>query len=176
VVYQRNFNRFLKHIKIHDLEVLLDFNQKVIKEMIIDYILYLRDERKIANRSIKVHLSAILRFFQKNNDDFNLRINNFDIHLPHDDSINEDRPYTVEEILQILQGQSDLRSKMIILLLCSTGMRIGALHSLQICDLTPLPWLIIIIINYTRFKSTLGLVTNIIHSVLRNAITQLKII
>ena len=77
--------------------------------MIIDYILYLRDES--ANKSIQVNLSAILRFFHNNNDDFNLRIGNFDIHLPHDDSINEDRPYTVEEDLQILQGQSaDLRS------------------------------------------------------------------
>jgi hypothetical protein len=37
VVYQRYFNRFLKHIQITDLQVLLDFNQKVIKEMIIDY-------------------------------------------------------------------------------------------------------------------------------------------
>jgi hypothetical protein len=35
VVYQRCFKRFLQHIKIHDLEVLLDLNQKVIKEMII---------------------------------------------------------------------------------------------------------------------------------------------
>ena len=83
--------------------------------MIIDYIVYLRDERKITNRSIKVHLSAILRFFQNNNDDFNLRISNFDIHLPPDESVNEDRPYNVEEIGQILQGQSaDLRSKIIL--------------------------------------------------------------
>jgi site-specific recombinase XerD len=121
------------------LEVLLDFNQKVIKEMIIGYILYLRDERKITNKSVQVNLSAILRFFQNNNDDFNLRISNFGIHLPPDESIIEDRPYTVEEISQIL-SQADLRSTMIIHILTSTGMRIGGLHSLQYCDLTPLVW------------------------------------
>ena len=138
----RNFKRFENYIKIHDLDVLLDFNQKVIKEMVIDYIVYLRDEREITNRSIR-YLSAILRFFQKNNDDFTLRITNFDIDLPHDDTINEDRPYNVEEIRQILGGQStaiDPRSKMIVLLLCSSGMRIGALHSLQYCDLTEMQY------------------------------------
>ena len=61
IVYQRSFNRFLNHIKIHDLQVLLDYSSKnrphqIIKEIIIDYILYLRDERKITRSSIKVHL------------------------------------------------------------------------------------------------------------------------
>jgi hypothetical protein len=41
-VYQRVFNCFLDHIKIHDLQVLIDFSPKVIKQMIIDYIIFLR--------------------------------------------------------------------------------------------------------------------------------------
>ena len=75
VVYQRCFNHFLDYIKIHDLQVLLDFSPKVIKQMIVDYVLYLRDEKpgkRLSRGSIKVHLAAILHFFQINNDDFNL--------------------------------------------------------------------------------------------------------
>jgi len=48
VTYRRIFNHFLKHIKINDLQVLLDYSRtrpQIIKEMLVDYILYLRDEK-----------------------------------------------------------------------------------------------------------------------------------
>jgi site-specific recombinase XerD len=135
VVYERCFNHFMDHIKIQDKQVLLDFSPKVIKQMIVDYVLFLRDENKLSRASIKVHLSAILRFFQINNDDFNLTIRNFKLHLPSDDSIHDDRAYTVEEIGQVVRD-CDLRSRVAILLLCSSGMRIGGLYLLRMCDLT----------------------------------------
>ena len=95
-VYQQIFKHFQDYVKIYDLQVLLDFSPKVIKQMVIDYILWLRDEKpgkKLSRTSIKVHLAAILHFFQINNDDFNLTIKNFRIHLPSDDSVvNDDRP------------------------------------------------------------------------------------
>lgn len=75
VVYERCFYHFMDHITIQDKQVLLDFSPKVIKQIIVDYVLFLRDE--ISRASIKVHLSAILRFFQINNDDFNLTMRNF---------------------------------------------------------------------------------------------------
>ncbi|MGH9988377.1 MAG: tyrosine-type recombinase/integrase, partial [Nitrososphaeraceae archaeon] len=97
----------------------------------------LRDERRLSRKSITVHLVAILHFFQINNDDFNLTTRNFKIHLPSDDSvIEEDRPYTTDEIGKVL-GECDVRSKVLVLLMASTGMRKGALHSLQISDLAP---------------------------------------
>ena len=98
----------------------------IIKEMLVDYILYLRDEKpgkKLARSSIKVHLRAVLHFFQINNDD----ADEFDYR-------NDDRAYSHKEISQILKA-CDARVRMMILLLCSLGMRIGALHSLQIGDL-----------------------------------------
>jgi site-specific recombinase XerD len=136
VAYQRYFNRFLNHIKITDLQALLDFSPKVIKEMIIDYMLYLRD-KGVKRHSIKTQVFAILHFFEINNDEFNVSMKNLKTHLPPDESTYDDRAYTTEEIAQVLQeGCPDLRSKVAILLLCSTGMRIGGLHSLQIGDLT----------------------------------------
>ncbi len=139
IIYRRSFNRFKNFIQIHDLQVLLDFGPKVIKDMIIDFIIHLRDEKRNTCSSIKVYLAAILRFFQINNDDFSLTIKSFRIHLPSDNTVNEDRPYTVEEIAQILQN-CDLRSKVVFLLLVSTGMRRGAIHLLRISDLSPVTW------------------------------------
>ena len=108
--------------------------------MLVDYILYLRDEKpgkKLARSSIKVHLtSSITKVLQINNDDFNLTMRHFRMHLPSDefDYRNVDRAYSHKEISQILKA-CDARVRMMILLLCSSGMRIGALHSLQIGDL-----------------------------------------
>jgi integrase len=70
---------------------------------------------------------------------FSLTSKSFRIHLPSDDSVNEDRPYTVEEIAQILQ-YCDFRSKVVFLLLASTGMRRGAVRLLRISDLTSVTW------------------------------------
>ena len=49
ITYQQNFDRFLNKINIHDLQVLLDFSKnrpQIIKEMIVDYIRYLSEERE----------------------------------------------------------------------------------------------------------------------------------
>lgn len=71
--------------------MLIDYSKtrpQIIKEMIVDYILYLRDEKpgiKLSRSSIKVHLATILHFFQINNNDFNLTARHFRIHLPSDE-------------------------------------------------------------------------------------------
>lgn len=126
ITYQQNFDRFLNKINIHDLQVLLDFSKnrpQIIKEMIVDYIRYLSEEKEIRRNSIKTQIAPIIRFFRINNDDFNLRMDNFKLHLPPDESVNEDRAYTRDEIASILRS-CDVRSRVMILLLCSTGMRI----------------------------------------------------
>lgn len=56
--------------------------------------------------------------------------------LPPDESIHDDRAYTVNEILQMLEKFTDARSKVIVLLMASIRMRIGALSELQMGDLT----------------------------------------
>ena len=72
--------------------------------------------------------------------------------LPPDESTHDDRAYTTEEIAQIL-SKCDERSKVIILLMASTGMRIGAIHTLQISDLTKIPkWNLYKIQVYARSK------------------------
>lgn len=140
-IYQQNFDRFLNKINIHDRQILLDFSKnrpQIIKEMIINYIHYLSEEREIKHDSIKTQIAPIIHWFKINNDDFNLRMDNFKLHLPPTESINEDRPYTTEEMAQVIRV-CDQRTRVVILLLCSSGMRMGALHSLQIGDLTKIP-------------------------------------
>ena len=135
VAYRRNFNHFLDHIKIHDLQVLLEYNPKIIESFIIDYVRHLRDIEKLSHMSIRVHIAAIFHFLDMNDFDLSNRnkkkIKKF---LPSDESTHDDRYYTTKEISLIL-SKSDERSKTIILLMTSTGMRIGAIHTLKVGDL-----------------------------------------
>jgi integrase len=61
-------------------------------------------------------------------------------YYPPDESTHDDRPYTREEIQQILDSGVELHTKAVILLMESSGIRIGALHLMQIGDLSPLSW------------------------------------
>jgi integrase len=138
--YSKCFKRFKDYIRIHDEQVLLDYSPKIIESFIIDYVRCLRDEKQLKYMSIQVDLAAIFHFFEMN--DFNLsssskkKVKRF---LPSDDSTHDDRPYTVDEIGKIL-SKCDERSKVIILLMTSTGMRIGAIHALRIGHLTEVPF------------------------------------
>lgn len=165
VTYEHIFKLFLKHIKTDDLQVLIDYSKtrpQIIKEMIVDYVLYMRDEKpgkKLSRSSIKVHLAAILHFFQINNDDFNLTTRHFKMHLPSDEFTQFDGvAYTREQIAQILQA-CDVRSRVMIYLMASSGMRIGVLRTLRIRDLeqvmeneAPLPFYKIQVYAGTRDK------------------------
>ncbi len=51
--------------------------------------------------------------------------------LNNNDSGNGDKPYTHEQIAKLLEF-ADIRTKVMILLMCSSGMRIGALPTLKI--------------------------------------------
>jgi integrase len=132
--YRSAFNEFLKTtVKSQDLGALLDCKPNVIESKIINYIDYLK-KRNLSSSSIKMKCSAIFHFFEINDVTLNTRkIKRF---VPEDksDNYSVDRPYSISEIIQIL-SKCDIRSRVPILLMASTGMRIGALRELRLGDL-----------------------------------------
>lgn len=136
--YRLAFNQFLRDgAKTTDLRVLLDYKPKVIEEMVIGYIESLTDKGK-AQKTIKLHVAAILHFFVTLND-ITLNKKKITRFIPPDESSYRNRPYTMEEVRAILDACPDERTKVIVLLMISTGMRIGAIPGLRVCDLTPIP-------------------------------------
>lgn len=133
--YRIAFNHFLKvTVKNDNRRALLDTKQNVIESKIIDHIIYLKDVQKLSYWSIQVYCSGILHFFKMN--DISLNIDKIKRFLPQDESeyYAKDRPYSVNEIERIL-AKCDIRSRVIILLMAFTGMRIGALRDLRIEDI-----------------------------------------
>jgi integrase len=116
---------------------------KQIEDKIIDFIISLK-ERHYSLASQKAYLSALLHFFNIN--DVMLRRNKISKYLSNDDTVvvaeeittTNDKPYTYEQIAKLLEF-SDIRTKVAILLMCSSGMRLGALPLLKIGDLISVP-------------------------------------
>jgi len=131
--YRVDFNHFLNFIRIHDLDVLLDLGKEAIQELVIKYTRSLRDnaEKKYSRSTVNNRVAAILYFLDNNDIELNKR--KIRRYFPSDESVKDDRPYTAEEIQKVL-SVCDLREKAMILLMASSGVRIGALSSIQIDD------------------------------------------
>ena len=134
VNYYYAFKQFLKDgAKTQDLQVLLDYEPKILEQMIIGYVEMLRDKRK-AHQTIKMHCAAIFHFFRMNDVTLNQRkITRF---VPPDESTYSDKAYTEDQIIQIWDA-ANVQTQVIVLLMASTGMRIGAIPILKVGHLSP---------------------------------------
>lgn len=133
--YRTNFNLFLDYIKIHDLDVLLDLGKEAIQELVIKYTKDLRDnpEKKYSRNTVSNRVSSIHYFLDNNDIELNKR--KIRRYFPSDESVKDDRPYSIQEIQRVLTV-CDLRGRAMILLMMSSGVRVGALYQIQIGDLT----------------------------------------
>jgi site-specific recombinase XerD len=85
-----------------------------------------------------VHIAALKHFFEMN-DFVGMNWKKISKYMGEFYTVTEDRPYSREEIGQLVNAAHSLRDKAIILLLSSSGLRVGGLLKLQLKDLTPLP-------------------------------------
>ena len=110
--------------------LLSEKDPRVIERQIIDFINKMKNEGKNWG-AIHNYVSTILAIYKINDIVLNTaKISKF---MPEQRKVKKDRGYTHEEISKMLEI-SDERTRVIILLLASTGMRIGAipLYELEI--------------------------------------------
>jgi integrase len=133
-----------KYMRFHNYktidELLADKNTPtIIEEKIIEFIIALRTDSDFAvsYRTRATYFTAILTFYDIN--DIILRKKKIERFLGEEATRKyKDRAYTTEEIKKLLD-YADIRSKAVVLLLASTGMRIGALSELKMKHLTKIP-------------------------------------
>ena len=123
--------------------------QQIIESDIRAYLVYLRNEKKISYGATVLYLSVIKKFYTVNTD-LPVRWKLINMYLGNDDTDddeynddidlynggeNQDRPYTKEEIKQMFNAAQDIRVKLVISLMSSTGVRNSVVNSLKLCDL-----------------------------------------
>ena len=131
--YTTSLKRYLNHLKLRQLDDLLNnANPRYIESQIIDYIMTLRNDG-LAYASVQFMIAPIMTFYSLN--DIVLNRKKISRYFGEYKRVVKDHAYTAEEINKALQT-ADQRMKLIILLLTSTGQRIGSLSALTLGSLT----------------------------------------
>jgi integrase len=133
--YQKAIEYFMSYLRIPQQEYskLLEPDPRIIQANIIDYISFLRKSKSSA--SIMMYLSAIRKFYMLN--DISLNWERIHSYEGEHEKVAEDRPYTHSEVQQMI-SHTTFRNKAIILMLWSSGVRVGAIPLMRIRDLEPI--------------------------------------
>jgi hypothetical protein len=143
--YENSLKRYMNPLKLKQVDDLLLYTDKprFIESQIIDYIMSLR-QSGVSYATIQVLIAPIFTFYQLND----VILNRRKVHryLGEYKRVVRDKAYTTEQNQQALQN-ADQRMRCIILLLASTGCRMGSLPGLVFRNLTKLP-------DYNMYKVT----------------------
>jgi integrase len=107
---------------------------RLIERQIIDFIIKMKKEGKNYG-AIQNYITTILSFYKIN--DVVLNTKKISRFMPEHRKVKKDRSYTHEEISRLLEI-ADERMRVVILLLASSGIRIGAIPALRIRNLEDL--------------------------------------
>ena len=128
IKYSSYLKKYLEITEIDTTSLLSEKDPRTIERQIIDFINKMKNEGKNWG-AIHNYVSMILAFYRINDIVLNtVKISKF---MPEQRKVKKDRSYTHEEISKMLEI-SDERTRVVILLSASTGMRIGAIPSLRI--------------------------------------------
>jgi integrase len=125
--------KFLR-LRPGEYDKLLDKDVKLIQLDICDWVTSFKMDHSSA--SVSTYLAAIMKFYSMN-DIVTLNWKKIKSYQGEHVKVAEDRPYNHNEI-QALLSHATFRNKAIILLMSSTGLRLGAVPSLRIRDLEPI--------------------------------------
>ena len=128
VMYSKALRYFMSYLRLpsESLDRLLDKDPKIIQMDICDYVIHLKKSGIIASRSIQAYLAALHKFYVMN-DVTQLNWTKIHSFLGENEKQTEDLPYTHSEI-QLLIQKTTPRNRAIILLMCSAGLRVGAIY------------------------------------------------
>lgn len=131
-LYANTFTYFMKFCQIDSYDAMLQIPVKELEIKIRDYLVYLREDKKVAAATISLYLAVITHFYEMNDVRLNWkRLNKFKGKLRN---VIEDVPYTRDQI-KILIDRASLRDRSMILLMASAGLRRAALTTLGLADL-----------------------------------------
>jgi site-specific recombinase XerD len=106
---------------------------RIIQSDIINWITHMKDTAGLSPASIKLYTAGVYHFYKMN--DIVLNKDKVNAFKPEFHNVVEDQPYTRQQIKTMLD-KAEPRNRAIILLLSSSGMRVGALPNLKVGDLT----------------------------------------
>ena len=126
-LYHNALMRYMQHYKL-TIDQLLELPNKAIEQQIIDYLI---NHKSYMGKLMAIH--TLKKFYEMN--DVVLNWKKISQYIGEYKKVNKDRAYKHEEI-KTLVDRADVRMKAVLLLLASTGIRIGAIPDLKLKHLT----------------------------------------
>lgn len=126
-VYQDYLNGFLKWVKTTPQSLLL-LQKAELQPLLEDYVIFLK--RRLNPNSISPRLSAIEKFLDVNDKEYNKR--KLRMMLPEKVKPKGSKAWTTDQISQMLKYADTKRAKALIHFLAATGCRIGAIEELKL--------------------------------------------
>jgi integrase len=119
----------MQYIKDNSVSNLVKQDSKTTEQQLKTYLVDLRRNQKLSYASLSIRLAALRKFYEMNDVVLNWKkVSNY---LGENTKVMKDRAYTTEEIQQLL-AKADERTRVVVLLMASTGMRIGAIPNLKL--------------------------------------------
>ncbi len=137
--YSYALQKYMSHLKISNPEDLLIHreNPKIVQNQIIEYLIQLKNPPHLLRYATRSqYLAAIMTFYDLN--EVVLSKKKIYRYLGEEERPFENRGYTTEEISKMLEV-ADERTRAIILVLASTGIRIRTIIELKLEDLVIIP-------------------------------------
>jgi integrase len=127
--YAIYLKKYMEFLGINDL--LSETNPRLIEQQMIEYIIKMKEMGK-GYSTLHNYIATVISFYRIN--DIVLNTKKISKFMPEQTRLRKDRGYTHEEISKLLEI-ADERLRVVILLLGSSGVRIGAIPSLKLGNL-----------------------------------------
>jgi len=127
-VYLRNLEYFMRFCRVKDFDVLLDIEPKSLQMKIEDYMIYLKG--KVSPNSVPTLYWPIQAFFEIN--DVMINWKKIRRLFPARVKKSGHEPWTTKDIQKMLEVATDVRSRALIHLVASSGVRIGAIQYMKL--------------------------------------------
>ena len=134
--YAKKLSYFLAYCEMEP-DVLLSKAKKSprgVQNLMIDYV----EEKKmeVSGSTLQLFRGALRHFFEMNDVESGINWNRISKMIPHARKTGNDRAPSVEEIRRMV-GLADLRTKCVILVCATSGIRVGAFEGMTYGDLVP---------------------------------------
>ncbi|MGA7006960.1 MAG: site-specific integrase, partial [Nitrososphaeraceae archaeon] len=125
--YDYHLKRYCNDLEtVHDPSSLLTMTQKDAEDTLIQFIITKKNDG-MSSSALNNYVAAVAKFYLINDKPINIsRVNRI---IPEPLKVKKDRGYLPEEILKVLELANE-RTRALILLLASTGVRLGSISDL----------------------------------------------
>jgi integrase/recombinase XerD len=124
--YAMSLNKWMHFIEDSDIDE--KTNPRVIESKLMEFLVGMK-KKGMSYGAIRNYFTAVTSYYAINDNPLNVRkLSKF---LPENKKVKTDRAYTREEISKLLEV-SDKRMRVVILVFCSSGIRLGALVNLKL--------------------------------------------